>query len=138
VALSGILLDIYEQIIPPERLENSYESAFITSITNQDPSSSSGLANRPAQNNSQILTANPSPRELSRLAARDRAYGLLSTLTKLPSGWHNSEAWFTLARAYELSGQAEKAKEALWWTVELENSKPARPWAEVSPGGLIL
>lgn len=56
---------------------------------------------------------------VDRLASRDRAYGLLSNLTKLGSGWNYSEAWFALGRAYEESGQADKAKEVLWWCVEL-------------------
>lgn len=63
---------------------------------------------------------------------------MLSSLTKLGSGWDNSEAWFTLARAYEESGQVEKAKEALWWTIELEDTKPIRRWGDVSPGGFVL
>ncbi|EME81877.1 filamentation protein [Pseudocercospora fijiensis CIRAD86] len=80
----------------------------------------------------------PTPAELNRLAARDRAYMLLSNLTKLGSGWDNSEAWLALARAHELSKEIGKAKEALWWVVELEDRKPLRSWREVLPGGYIL
>lgn len=65
---------------------------------------------------------------LSRLAARDRAYGLLSALTKSGTGWDSSEAWYGLATAYEASGQIKKAKEALWWVVELEEGKGVRTW----------
>ena len=65
---------------------------------------------------------------LSRLAARDRAYGLLSALTKSGTGWDSSEAWYGLATAYEASGQIKKAKEALWWVVKLEEGKGARRW----------
>jgi len=75
---------------------------------------------------------------LDRLAARDRAYMLLSGLTKLGSGWNHSEAWFALARAYEESGQVEKAKDALWWCVELEDSMGAREWGCVGVGGYVL
>lgn len=75
---------------------------------------------------------------LSRLAARDRAYGLLSSLTKLGTGWDYSEAWVALARAYEESGQIEKAKEALWWCVDLEDSRPLRHWSCLGPGGFVL
>ncbi|KAL8691113.1 MAG: hypothetical protein Q9218_003587 [Villophora microphyllina] len=70
-----------------------------------------------------------SPTLLSRLAARDRAYGLLSMLTKSGRGWDDSEAWFALARTYEESGQLEKAKDALWWVVELEEGRPLREWS---------
>lgn len=73
-----------------------------------------------------------------RLTARDRAYGLLSGLTKLGTGWNNSEAWFTLARAYQESGQVEKAKGALWWCVELEDGRGAREWTCVDAGGYVL
>ena len=65
---------------------------------------------------------------LSRLAARDRAYGLLSALTKSGRGWDCSEAWLALARAYELGCQQEKALEAYWWVVELEDSRGVRAW----------
>ncbi|KAI4281061.1 MAG: hypothetical protein L6R35_005757, partial [Caloplaca aegaea] len=72
-----------------------------------------------------------SPKLLSRLAARDRAYGLLSMLTKSGRGWGDSEAWSALARGYEQSGQIDKAKEALWWVVELEDSRPVRDWSSI-------
>ncbi|KAK4456301.1 putative cargo-transport protein ypp1 [Podospora aff. communis PSN243] len=75
---------------------------------------------------------------LDRLAARDRAYMLLSGLTKLGTGWNHSEAWFALARAYEESDQPEKAKDALWWCVELEDSMGAREWGCVGVGGYVL
>lgn len=73
-----------------------------------------------------------------RLAARDRAFALLSGLTKLGSAWNNAEAWFALARAHEESGQPDKAKEALWWCVELEEAAAARPWSAITAGGYVL
>lgn len=75
---------------------------------------------------------------VDRLASRDRAYGLLSNLTKLGSGWNCSEAWFTLARVHEESGQADKAKEVLWWCVELEEGMGVREWSCVNTGGYVL
>jgi cargo-transport protein YPP1 len=78
------------------------------------------------------------PENLNRLAARDRAYGLLSTLTKLGTGWDDSEAWFALARAHELGGEVDKAKEILWWCVELEDRRPIRHWRNVGCGGYVL
>lgn len=75
---------------------------------------------------------------VDRLAARDRAYGLLSGLTKLGTGWNYSEAWFALARAHEESGQADKAKEVLWWCVELEEGRGVREWNCVGAGGYVL
>jgi hypothetical protein len=75
---------------------------------------------------------------IDRLAARDRAYGLLSGLTKLGKGWNYSDAWFALARAHEESGQTEKAKEALWWCVELEEGMGIRDWHCVGVNGYVL
>ncbi|RFU33913.1 hypothetical protein B7463_g2397, partial [Scytalidium lignicola] len=75
---------------------------------------------------------------LDRLAARDRAYALLSGLTKLGTGWNYSEAWFALARAYEESGQLDKAREVLWWCVELEDARAVRDWRCAGVGGYVL
>ncbi|KUJ19926.1 uncharacterized protein LY89DRAFT_779805 [Mollisia scopiformis] len=75
---------------------------------------------------------------LDRLAARDRAYGLLTGLTKLGTGWNNSEAWFALSRAYEEGGQPDKAREVLWWCVELEEGRGVRDWSVVSSGGYVF
>jgi hypothetical protein len=100
-----------------------------------------GLANSnsasapPKSSNSEITDSNAL---LDRLAARDRAYGLLSGLTKLGSGWNYSEAWFALARAQEEAGQVEKARDALWWCVELEEGRGIRNWDCVGAGGYVL
>ncbi|KAH6687444.1 hypothetical protein F5X68DRAFT_10709 [Plectosphaerella plurivora] len=75
---------------------------------------------------------------LDRLAARDRASGLLTGLTKLGAAWDYSEAWFTLARAHEESGLVEKAKEVLWWCVELEEGRGVREWRCLAGGGYVL
>jgi hypothetical protein len=94
------------------------------------PNQSASDGNAPLERSSTAL--------LDRLAARDRAYGLLSGLTKLGAGWNYSEAWFALARAYEEGGQIDKAKEVLWWCVELEEGKGVRGWEHVGIGGYVL
>jgi hypothetical protein len=102
--------------------QNSIQAATSTATPNNgDATPASGSA-------ADAQATETSPEFLARLAARDRAYLLLSMLTKLGSGWDCSEAWFGLARAYEASGQVDKAKEVLWWCVELEDSKPLREW----------
>ena len=53
------------------------------------------------------------------------------------TGWNYSEAWFALARAYELGAQEDKAREVLWWCVELEEGRAVRAWEEAG-GGYIL
>lgn len=140
VGLSNILLDIYSQEIPME----ASKATGITPIS-PSPIPASPDATPSSEPKKHLLTSHIpsaenhlSPPELSRLAARDRAYGLLSTLTKLGAGWDYSEAWFALARAYEQSGQIEKAKEVLWWCVELEDTHPVRNWNSVALGGFVL
>lgn len=71
---------------------------------------------------------------LSALAARDRAYMLLSTLTKSGDGWDNAEAWYGFGRALECSRMTDRALEAFEWVVELEEGRPVREWR--SCGGL--
>ncbi|KAM0324356.1 hypothetical protein ACHAQA_008137 [Verticillium albo-atrum] len=75
---------------------------------------------------------------IDRLAARDRASGLLTGLTKLGSAWDYPEAWFALARAHEESGLPERAKEVLWWCVELEEGRGVREWRCLGSGGYVL
>lgn len=158
VGLCNILLDVYTQLVPAEKPDpdaieipqisttpstNSITqpndipapttngtAAPATPSTPLDPLSGPAVPQRPSQSTE--------TRALNRTAARDRAYGLLSSLTKLPLGWDDPEAWYALARAYEESGQIEKAKEALWTVVGLEDTRPLRHWRNVSPGGFVL
>jgi hypothetical protein len=75
---------------------------------------------------------------VDRIAARDRAFTLLSGLTRLGTGWDYSDAWFALSRAHEENGQLEKAKEVLWWCVELEEAMGVRDWRSLAAGGYII
>ncbi|KAI5205808.1 hypothetical protein E4T39_02789 [Aureobasidium subglaciale] len=116
VGISTILLDIYAEVIPAEPpLPNS-----ITTPVSPTPA--------------KTLPTDPTPSVAlqTRLAARDRAYFLLTSLTKTGEGWDDSEAWSLLARAHEASGQVERAREALWFLVELEDGRPLRPWNVIS------
>ncbi|KAF2750065.1 filamentation protein-like protein [Sporormia fimetaria CBS 119925] len=139
VALSNILLDIYAQVIPLELdhetgLQTPQSPPRLPAVSEAKKGTKQGhpASHTPSAEN-QI-----SPPDLNRIAARDRAFGLLSTLTKLGTGWDYSEAWYALARAYEESGQIEKAKEVLWWCVELEDTHPLRSWRHVALGGFVL
>ena len=161
VGLANILLDMYAKKIPlqpkkptlagepdPRPLQNESTlpvfSKFASAQT-ADPASprldspSAVIDGEIPNHTSEIPLPNSDPwsedpEALDRLAARDRAYGLLSALTKLGVGWDDSDAWFALARAYEESGQAEKAKEILWWVVELEEKRPVRHWRCLGEG----
>ncbi|EMD92529.1 hypothetical protein COCC4DRAFT_58087 [Bipolaris maydis ATCC 48331] len=139
VGLSNILLDIYKEAIPLEPVNAT------ATLSPSRPTTAASIQTSPSTTRSQYLTSHIpsaenqlSPPELTRLAARDRAFGLLSTLTKLGAGWDYSEAWYALARAYEESGQIEKTKEVLWWCVELEDTHPMRSWNSVNTGGFVL
>lgn len=135
VNLSSILLDIFTKTIAPEPPRATGALApTIQSEQAPDPLASDN-PDKPFLRRSK---SGATPSELHRLAARDRAHGLLSALTKLGSGWDYSEAWYVLARAYEEGGQADKAKEVLWWCVELEDSKPLRSWCALGNGGVVL
>ncbi|KAG9387999.1 filamentation protein Rhf1 [Pyrenophora tritici-repentis] len=139
VGLSNILLDIYSEAIPLE--PNSFADALSPTLP---PSVSSTQASASIPKIHNLTSHTPSvenqlsPPELDRLTARDRAFGLLSTLTKLGAGWDYSEAWYALARAYEESGQIDKTRDVLWWCVELEDTHPVRSWKTVTTGGFVL
>ncbi|KAF2680673.1 filamentation protein-like protein [Lentithecium fluviatile CBS 122367] len=139
VGLSNILLDIYTGAISLEPSTGS-SIAAPSVLPSVSPSSDAAYNSKTAHLTAHTPSAENqiSPPELNRLAARDRAYGLLSTLTKLGAGWDYSEAWYALARAYEESGQVEKMKDVLWWCVELEDTHPVRSWKDVTLGGFVL
>lgn len=92
----------------------------------------------PGRESPEIFDSGDSFLELDRFAARDRAYGLLLSLTKLGTGWDLSSAWFALSRVYEQSGQMDKAREVLWWCVELEDKRPIRHWRNAELRGYVL
>lgn len=132
VGLCNILLDAYSAppptiapAIPIEPPPSSPTLAFLPPVPSQRENASV------TDNNNSDNNTTTTPDRLSKLAARDRAYSLLSALTKSGSGWDDSEAWFALARAYEEGGQVEKAKESLWWVVELEEGRGVRRWGNI-------
>lgn len=151
VELSSILLDYYCEIIPADKPDPATAAFAVPASSKPGHNAASTLTavkdflpeTSPITLNHNTSARAPiaeevSPLELYRIAARDRAYGLLSSLTRLGSGWDYPKAWFVLARAYEESKQIEKAKEALWWTVELEDARPIREWKSVNLGGFVL
>ncbi|KAF2718671.1 TPR-like protein [Polychaeton citri CBS 116435] len=151
IGMSNLLMDIYEEKLPaeePKPLLPSQPSASGSSLEIL----AATMSTVPTSANSEVVVnqngvlpgsqnlaaqkkpkSDPSPAELNRLACRDRAYMLLSTLTRLGTGWDNSEAWLALARAHELSGELKKAKQALWWVVELEETRPIRDLRDALP-----
>lgn len=129
VGISAILLDIYEEKIPAEPSHGRPRPVVPPQIPTTTTTTTMG--------SSAALAATPPPALLNRLAARDRAYMLLSTLSKLEDGYDDSECWMMLARAHELSGQVDRARECLWWVVELEDGRPVRPWGVVGGCGIV-
>ncbi|EEH46071.1 uncharacterized protein PADG_02221 [Paracoccidioides brasiliensis Pb18] len=144
VGLANLLLDIYDQTLPLEKIENGLDVSNTPGVSLLSTPSKLKTNPQPQHNDDTNVTSDSSsphditPEALDRLAARDRAYGLLSTLTKLGSAWDSSEAWFALSRAFEQSGQIDKAKEVLWWCVELEDKRPIRHWWNIGSGGYVL
>ncbi len=160
VGLSNLLLDYYERKVelarrvdggPAKMRETPADRGRKQHKRELSRSSDSGAGNGPfdmdgtaflpgltQSHASKDEELKKTPENLNRVAARDRAYGLLSTLTRLGSSWDNSEAWFALARAHELGGEVDKAKEILWWCVELEDTRPIRHWSNVGCGGYVL
>lgn len=158
VGLSNILLDIYgEKVLPladPTLQDGSTSVGPVSQHVEPAamPCTPLGLGPEPGLSKSTAPKSDAASRNeplpvpykattlalVDRIAARDRAYTLLSGLTRLGSAWDNAEAWFTLARAHEESGQPEKAKEVLWWCVELEESTGLRDWRSLASGGYIV
>lgn len=150
ISLSSQLLDIYTEAMPAEPPQPLLPTQHTTAGSGANALATTSLPSQfssitaPASITEQTPATyaspakEPAPAELNRLAARERAYMLLSGLTRLGSGWDDSEAWLQLARAHELSGQVGKAKEALWWVVELEETRPVRGWRDAAVGGLAL
>ncbi|KAK1823413.1 hypothetical protein LTR12_002262 [Friedmanniomyces endolithicus] len=145
IGLSDMLMDIYKEKMPAEEPEpplipnNPATSPQTSRPSNTPPprltTAKSSLASAGREPPPNARSKDPTPAQLNRLAARDRAYMLLSTLTKLGSGWDSPEAWFALARAHELSGEVGRAKKALWWVVEVGESRGVRGWGESVGGG---
>jgi cargo-transport protein YPP1 len=146
VGLSNILLDIFEQKgARDEPSDGSPKSPGRPKKERKSSEAMNGSRNGTLVESGPMATRShageelrKTPENLNRLAARDRAYGLLSNLTKLGTSWDDSEAWFALARATELSGQVEKSKEILWWCVELEDRRPVRSWRSITAGSYVL
>lgn len=160
VGLSNILLDIYnEALLPPPPVAPLEDIAlYQTSQTPTSPPQSRSTSPLPSTPLGLVSSKPPTAQATSfyseeelptaykatrlplvdRLAARDRACVLLSTITKLGSSWNSSEAWFALARAHEESGQPDKAKDVLWWCVELEEGTGVRDWRCLGNGGYII
>lgn len=143
VRLSSLLLDIYDQKVANRVSEPPLdvgESDMPTTILTTKREDEREKKNWPLAD-PEDATAKPdhsNPDAMDRLTARERAQGLLSILTTLGCAWDNSEAWFSLARAHEQGEEIVKAKELLWWCIELEDKKPIRHWWNLGSGGYVL
>ncbi|KAJ5795102.1 hypothetical protein N7457_001701 [Penicillium paradoxum] len=151
IGLANLLLDIWDQKLTPEPLNADVDlsvsrlsllsethkpmSATAISIDDLKATDETGNSGPPEAPSS---AQDVEPKQLHRLAARDRAYGLLTALIKLGSSWDNSEAWYALSRAYEAGEQIEKLKEVLWWCIELEDRRPIRHWSNIGSGVYVL
>ncbi|OGE57223.1 hypothetical protein PENARI_c002G08433 [Penicillium arizonense] len=151
IGLANLLLDIWDQTLSPEPLNADVDlnvSRLSLLSETPKPKSAKAISTDDLKVSRETENAGPDeapssahdvdPQQLHRLAARDRAYGLLSALTKLGSSWDSSEAWYALSRAYEAGEQVEKLKEVLWWCIELEDRRPIRHWSNIGSGLYVL
>ncbi|KAL4928681.1 putative filamentation protein (Rhf1) [Aspergillus undulatus] len=147
ISLSNLLLDIWDQKLPLQPPEPGVETGLSTITTppvrksvESRRLSRAGLADpaKPKAENPASTTEDEEPKLINRIAARERAYTLLSALTKRGTSWDNSEAWFALSRAYEAVDQTQKLKEVLWWCIELEDRRPIRHWSNIGSGAYVL
>ncbi|KAF7597364.1 hypothetical protein BBP40_006305 [Aspergillus hancockii] len=153
ISLSNILLDIWDQkmSLEPQEPEIELDMSTLTLVPPEKQNAAAkkdeekhahkqSTAETPASEHSQVPRAihDEEPKLINRIAARDRAYGLLSALTKRGTSWDNSEAWYTLSRVYEAEGQTEKLREVLWWCIELEDRRPIRHWSNLGSGVYVL
>ena len=141
VSLSELLMDEYEAFFHPSAPPSSERPptlgslpSLAGSIASPSQPSANGEDNPPAPTSSGKYTHDPSPETISAISARDRAYMLLSQMTDSGRGWDSSEAWSAMARCWELSGEEEKAIEASWRVVELEETRGVRSWQEALGG----
>ncbi|KAI9374920.1 hypothetical protein BJX61DRAFT_495969 [Aspergillus egyptiacus] len=148
ISLANLLLDIWDQKLPLQPLEPGVETG-LSSLTpppaRKKSSESKRLSRTELLDLTKPKTQSPvstveeeEPKLINRIAARERAYSLLSALTKRGTSWDNSEAWFTLSRAYEAVGQMQKLKDVLWWCIELEDRRPIRHWSNIGSGVYVL
>lgn len=152
IGLANLLLDVWDQKLPLEPsnadvdLNVSRHSLVIETsnpksaqaVSTDEMKKKSESAKTPQPTEASASAHDVEPKYLHRLAARDRAYGLLSALTKLGSSWDNSDAWYALSRAYEAGEQIEKLKGVLWWCIELEDRRPIRHWSNIGSGLYVL
>ncbi|KAH7058527.1 hypothetical protein BKA57DRAFT_151823 [Linnemannia elongata] len=58
----------------------------------------------------------------------EMAESVLDTTTK-SQGWNSAEAWFYLGKVFEASDRLVRAKECLWYALDLEQSRPIRDFS---------
>ncbi|GLA15053.1 hypothetical protein AnigIFM62618_001539 [Aspergillus niger] len=145
VGLSNLLLDVWEEKMPLQppkpRLDAGVSTLSLSSSDQSKPSSEDNAKRSSQEEKPQakiVPDSDEEPRLLNRIAARERAFGLLSGLTKRGSAWDNSEAWYALSRAYEAENQIQKLRDVLWWCIELEDRRPIRHWSNIGSGIYVL
>ncbi|KAG0030311.1 hypothetical protein BGZ82_007495 [Podila clonocystis] len=62
----------------------------------------------------------------------EMAESILDAATR-SHGWDNAEAWFCLGKVFENTNRLARAKECLWYALDLEASRPVRGYLEALP-----
>ncbi|KAI8605462.1 hypothetical protein EDD21DRAFT_363470 [Dissophora ornata] len=66
----------------------------------------------------------------------EMAESILESTTK-SQGWSSAEAWFYLGKVFEASDRLKRAKECLWYALNLEQSRPIREFTDALPRYLV-
>ncbi|KAL4819448.1 hypothetical protein BDW67DRAFT_154587 [Aspergillus spinulosporus] len=147
ISLANLLLDIWDQKLPLQPPEPGVETGLpemtpapVKRSAESRRLSRAGVSDlvKPKSEEQDPIAEDEEPILVNRIAARERACGLLTALTRRGTSWDNSEAWFALSRAYEAVGQTQKLKEVLWWCIELEDRRPIRHWSNIGSGAYVL
>ncbi|KAL5003159.1 hypothetical protein BDV10DRAFT_155800 [Aspergillus recurvatus] len=147
ISLANLLLDIWDQKLPLQTPEPGVETGLpamtpppVKKSAESRRLSRGGVSDlaKPKTGDSHPIAEDEESKLINRIAARERACGLLTALTRRGTSWDNSEAWFALSRAYEAVGQTQKLKEVLWWCIELEDRRPIRHWSNIGSGAYVL
>ncbi|KAG5367224.1 Cargo-transport protein [Yarrowia sp. B02] len=62
-------------------------------------------------------------------AALARVTSVLESVTRTGNGFDCAEAWWLLSRAYEIQGNVECIRDALWQSVKYEEARPVRNYS---------
>ncbi|CAG84254.2 hypothetical protein B0I72DRAFT_136302 [Yarrowia lipolytica] len=141
IALSNVIIDAIDpddqasNIEPKkpeldESINGGTENGFSGAVTPATPS----IAKKPTQ---ALATEKKIEKPTTSLfisdrderAALARVTSVLESVTRTGNGFDCAEAWWLLSRAYEIQGNMECIRDALWQSVKYEEARPVRNYS---------